>query len=237
MNTGIFATIPLTQCVASAKMQLRIGDTTDDDLWMEKLANEATRHLDCLSIFTKRQCSLDVHDGKSKLPNGFYRLLGLRLGNGFDCGQMFYVDMPFLNSCGCVDVGLGVNFRNAVGAFQIQNGYIIYSTNMTFTDPITHVVTAVTSVDLAFIGLNVDSDGLMVVRDDMERGVTAYICWMYCLQNADKYNSYQIEKWEQIWKAQKMWIQSVDLQNQFMNTRRQIAQISNAWVVDKTFFT
>ncbi len=70
----------------------------------------------------------------------------------------------------------------------------------------------------------------------MERGISAYICWMYGLQNPDKFNTYQIEKYEQIWKAQKTWIQSIDIQNQFMNTRRQIAQIANAWVVDKTWW-
>ncbi len=231
-SVGLFATIPLTACVASAKMQLRVEDSSDD-LWMEKLANEAARHYDSLSIFIKRQCTLDITNGKAKLPNGFYRMLGLRLNGSFNCATLFYVDMPFLNSCDC---SLATSARNLSGSFQIQNGYIVFGTNMSFTDPITGDVITATSVDCAFIGLNVDSDGMMIVREDMERGISAYICWMYGLQNPDKFNTYQIEKYEQIWKAQKTWIQSIDIQNQFMNTRRQIAQIANAWVVDKTWW-
>lgn len=240
---GYYATLPLTQCIASAKMQLRI-EVSDDDVWFEKLANEAARHMDSLTVFVKRQCQLAIVDGKAKLPNGFYRMLGLRLGGGFNGASLFYVDTPFLSNCG-INNGDNTLFgtslingsvQNGSGTFQIQNGYIYFATGISMIDPVTKQVTYATSVDCAFIGLNVDDNGLMIVREDMERGIVAYICYMYMLQNPDKYPAGIWQEHKATWQAQKEWIKSIDVQNDFRQTRRQIAAIANAWVVDKNWW-
>lgn len=241
IQSGTYDTIPLTQCIASAKMQLAC-EQSDNDIWFEKLANEAARHMDNLGIFIKRQCILTVVDGKAKLPNGFYRLLGLRLNGTNGCaGSFIYVDQPFLNNCGCSgisnQVGLGFSVQNGASAYQIQNGFILFNSGICVIDPTTNDPVPIHSVNLAFIGLNVDEDGLMIVRPDMERGITAYLCYMYMKQNADKYPQWAMQEEKATWMAQKEWVKSNDIQNQFRNTRRQIAAISNAWITDKNWFT
>ena len=87
------------------------------------------------------------------------------------------------------------------------------------------------------MGLNVDSDGSMIGYDDYERGVVAYIVWLYMLQNFEQYNQYVIETWEGVWKAQKRWIKGSEQQRHFNNTKRQIASTMNAWIVSKTWAT
>jgi hypothetical protein len=232
METGTYSTISLAQVVASAKMQLRL-ETSDEDIWLEKLANEGCRHLDSLSIFIKRQCTLDIHDLKAKLPNGFYRILGLKLNGNNNCAGLIYVDQPFLSVCGCPNS----TFADTVvgsGVFQIQNGYIVFSTAINTLDCEGQIIPA-TSCEIAFIGLHVDENGLMCVQSDMERGLVAYVCYMYMLQNSDKYSQWQMSEHKTTWIAQKSWIQGIAMQNKFYDTKRQIASIANAWIVDKNW--
>jgi hypothetical protein len=86
-------------------------------------------------------------------------------------------------------------------------------------------------ITIAFIGMNVDDNGMMVVYSDMERGLVAYCVWMYMLDApAGQYTPFQIAANEKIWMNQKGWYKSVQFQNQFRNTRRQMMSVARAWI-------
>src|ERR1035437_892624 len=99
IDQGSVATISLMQCVTSAKLQLKI-EVSDDDIFLERLANEAVRHLDALSTFRKHTVLLEVEENRVKLPPGYQSLIGIRMGTGQNTGTAIYVDMPFLTSIG-----------------------------------------------------------------------------------------------------------------------------------------
>ena len=98
--SGLYNTVSIQQIISSAKMNLRI-ESSDDDIFFVRLANEGARHFDSLDTFIKRNCRLTINDGKAKLPNGFVQLLALRPCGSFEVGAgLVYVDQPWLNSNG-----------------------------------------------------------------------------------------------------------------------------------------
>jgi hypothetical protein len=96
--------ITLGDCVSRAKMQLGLASTSDNDIWFETLADEAAKHLQCLSIYVKKQCNVEIENGKFKLPCGFGRFIGMRFCDS-DNGAFLegiYADLKFLTlDCGC----------------------------------------------------------------------------------------------------------------------------------------
>lgn len=235
ISTGVFAEDSLMAFVSVAKSQLKITDQ-DSDINFDRLANEAVRHLDCLSIMVKKECELKVSNGMAKIPNGYTKLIGIRVGNN-QCGwwgQMIYVDVPFLRS-----FGVETNYPylcSTQGMYEIQNGVIMIYSNPGGVDR-EGVPIPITDIRLSYWSFNVDSKGMMIGHDNYERAVAAYICYKYCLQNPEQYNQYIIEEYKQEWIAQKRFVKSVDSQNQFNNTKRQMASVMNAWISSKTWST
>ncbi len=252
--SGDYNHISIDQIVASAKMRLRIGDSGEDDIFLERYANEGARHFDSLSTFVKRQCDLELVNGKAKLPNGFYQMLAVGSCDavtGFV--NYWYVDQPFLETCG---VDMQGNFIAAGGLFQIQDGYIYVtvganysnnhgtsvlgtsgSTTTNASSVASGPVFITNNIKIAFIGMNVDDNGMMVVYSDMERGLVAYCVWMYMLDSpAGKYTPQQISANEQIWINQKKWYKSIQFQNNFRNNKRAIASVTNAWISKKDWY-
>lgn len=243
---GDYRIISLAQIVATTKMRLRI-ESSDEDIFIERYANEGARHMDSLSTFLKRDCQIDVVNGKAKLPNGFYQLLSLGACDG---STSIYVDMPFLQGCGCST--MPVNAVSGFGIYQIQDGYIYFTLASDFssnhgdfnpaTPPVVPTVqtgppNVTSTMRISFIGMNVDDNGMMVVYADMERGLVAYCVWMHMLDSpAGKYSPQQIQANEQIWVNQKSWYKSIQFQNNFRNTRRQVASVANAWISGKNWY-
>src|ERR1035438_5296520 len=118
---GDYTHVKISQIVSSCKQRLRI-ESSDDDIFLERYANEGSRHFDSLSTFIKRECELEIEDGKARLPNGFYQMLSLSPCE--DNGDYTYVDTPFLRNHG---FPVHKNFIDGSGIFQIQDGYIYFS--------------------------------------------------------------------------------------------------------------
>ncbi len=255
VKEGDYAHIKMSQVIASCKMRLRL-ESSDDDIFIERYANEGARHFDSLSTFIKRECEIEVVNGKGRLPNGFYQLLSCSPCDG---SNFIYVDQPFLRGCGISGASSACDGQ---GIFQIQDGWIYFTANQNFSKD--HGITVLGSppisgdpncntnngssvqngpvfhtfkLHISFIGMNVDDDGMMVVYADMERGLVAYCVWMYMLDSpAGKYTAQQIQANEMIWNNQATWYRSKEFQNNFRNTRRQVASIANAWVVQKQWY-
>lgn len=247
METGFNVTSPLTSLVSSIKQQLKIT-VSDEDIFLMKLVNDGIGSLDALSIMVLKNCDLTVENGMAKLPNGFNKLLSVCTcselssidsdGNPvttYNWGQLYYVDRPFLTR-------LGVNVNDAnlswvdEGTYQIQGNYIVLSNIAAGQDEDGNII-PVTKIRLACLCLNVDTNGMFYSYDRYERALTAYGCWKYTLQNFDRYNQYIIQEYKSEWTAQKAYIKSIEQQNQFNNTKRQMAAAMNAWISAKVWHT
>lgn len=206
---GRFATITEDEVIARIKMQLRLKDTSQD-AFLSILVNEGLRHLGALSIFKKQECTLEIENGKAKLPSGFYRYLALRSG----CDGIIYADKDYLIGCGCE---IPDNIYNWPDIFQIEKGIIYFPSD--FTD---------TTADLAYLGLNVDDNDRIIVYEDYERALNAYACWNFCLAYSEDYKEATISRYQHQWIAQKNWIKGNDVANDFQNTKREVQEAFTA---------
>jgi len=221
--TGRYSTISVEEVISRTKMQLRITDTSEHDEYLEMMIFEGLKSLRTLSNFIKKQVELDVVDLKAKLPNDFYKLLGLRFRDTNDgglCSQILYSDTNFLRSCDC-DTSLSnvEDFRNR---FQIIPGYIILSSG-----------TSAETISLAYLGLNMDADGRILIYEDYERALSSYACYMFTNSYADDYKEATIERYHKTWVNQRALIRGLDAANDFQNQKRQIQDIFNSLAVSR----
>lgn len=210
--------VPLEQFVASAKMQLKIN-TTDEDIWFGKLANEGIGRLKCLSLIKKNVAEFDICDNKIKLCSSVLHILGLRLGTGNNCSTAIYVDMPFLQSCGCT--------RNPsvfiADAFEINDGFIWFHGD----------IRGAKKATISFTSYKVDSDGLKQAQAEYESAITYFICYHYALQNYLLIpRDVRAEYWEQ-WLAQRRIVINSDSVRSFRDTKAQIQEIVSALIIDR----
>ncbi len=249
---GDYLRIPISQIVASAKMRCRIEDGSED-IFLERYANEGARHFDSLSTFIKKECTLEVINGKAKLPVGFYQILEVDYSgpNGQGGSRALYSDLNFLKSCG---VEVRDYHRNLYSTFQIQDGYIyltafansnrnhgvsavgIGPTTNNCDNNATNVqdgpIEIIRFIKIAYVSMNVDENNMMVVYADMERGLVAYCVWMYMLDSpAGRYTNAQIEMNHSMYVNQKKWYKSKEFQNNFRNNKRDIQSLARAYFV------
>ena len=74
IEVGKYSIVSLQEAVESAKEMLRLQDTTEFDGFLLRKADEAMRHIGDDTTYAKRACTLDIIDGRAKLPMGFIRL-------------------------------------------------------------------------------------------------------------------------------------------------------------------
>lgn len=249
LDTLTYEQIPISNAVSRAKMQLGLGGTTDNDIWFETLADEAARHLGCLSLLVKKNCKIDIINGKAKLPCGFYKLLGLKFdiaftdfipdpnnpppaganpnqgGNQYPYNPYYfdavYADLKFLNDWG---VDGQTNFQPYQSVFEIIGNYIHFH-----SPPATGIAT------LSYMGWNKDEDGMIIIYENYERAIWNYICYMFTLQNSDRYPVSTRMDYRETWKSQKAWLKGEEVLEHFRNTKQQVQEWMKSPVVDKNW--
>lgn len=213
---GRYETISIEEIVAGCKMQLRIVDSSFDD-FLSMYVHEGIRNLNCLSLFEKRQCTLDIIDLKSLLPIGFQQLLGLRYSRttaGDSIFQnMLYVDKRYIST-------VSATTSNYENTFQISKGYIHYNDNVNATE-----------ATLAYLGLNTDEFDNLIVYADYERALRAYACYNYALAFPEDFKENTTQRYLNTWKAQKMYIKGSDVQNDFKNRKYEMSKIFKAFLL------
>lgn len=216
---GVYSTITMDQIVASAKMRLRLQDTSND-LLLNLFAEEGCRELKTLSLYSKQQECLTIVDNKAKLPCGFQKLLGLRFTDSTsgDCFNYLYVDRKFLSDCGCNSIDS--NVADFFQSMQIQNGYIFFNSDTTATE-----------ASIAYMGLNTDEDGNLIVYEDYERAVRAYACYMFALSYPNDYDKFTIMEFKKEWIAQKAYVKGTDVARDFQLDKREISEYFRALMV------
>ena len=220
-STGIYEEITVEQCISRAKLQLGIK-VSDEDEYFEPLVDEAIRELSTLSLYTMQQCEVDIDCNKAKLPKGFVRLLAFWFGTP-DCtiwngvNTALYVNLPYLKLCGCDLTAVG--YSPIVGTMQIISGHLWFH----------NLPSTATTATICYSSLNIDANGEILIYKHYERAIWNYLCAMYSMREGDlnRYNMYNRQ-----WIASKGKVQSIDFQDNFKNTKGQVASSFNAWLGD-----
>jgi hypothetical protein len=223
--------ISVDEIISAAKMQLRLQNTTEHDDWFELLVYEAIRRIDSLSCFVKRTCTIDIMDHKGVLPKGFQRLLGLRFlcddlneNQGHSLSSFFdpfiYVDSKFLMDCEC-DLNNPL-IRHYSTFVNIQGEFLYVNTQFD-----------ITGVRMAFLGLNVDENGLPVVYDYYQPCLTDYICWKFTRAYSSEYREADIRSYEAGYYAQRAWVKATDVKEDFIKNKRKIGELMNGLLVSR----
>jgi len=137
--------------------------------------------------------------------------------SGGGCRPLLYADTAFLKTCGC---DCNDDWNEFDDTFQISNGYIYLRTNV-----------EATTVKLAYMGLNVDSEGNMVVYEDFERGLMSYASWMFAVAYYDIIPQGIAESYARTWKAQKAWLKGAAQKENFEENKREIQNIFKSLLV------
>lgn len=217
--------ISVNEVIARAKMQLGIDSTSEHDNYLNVLVEEGVRSLNALSLFIKKDCVLDIVDGRAKLPYGFMKLLAMRFTVDNNDGKksynpIIYVDTKFLNSLNINNHGYS-NYSNSA---KIVGNYIHFNTNDIKSS----------KIEVSYYSLNISDDGNIVIYLEYERALMHYICWMFMLRYFDKYNSRIIDEHYRNFVNQKAQIRSSAFKREGDRTRMELASISNAIIADKT---
>jgi hypothetical protein len=230
--------IPIDEIIARAKIQLRVGNTSEHDDYLEIMISEGLRHLDAITLYEKRQCNIDIVDNKAELPKGFQKLLGMRfikttletqIINGVptqvpvpSCSTVFYVDTKFLNDCDCGNLfPFALNYSQTA---QIVNGIIHFNSG--------NIESGVLQV--AYMGLNTDKNGRILIYEEYERALSAYACYMFTMAYSEEKSIGLADRYYETWKAQKAWIKGGAWKDEFARTKMEISATINALVVDQT---
>ncbi len=220
MDNGKFSIISLEEAMSSAKQQLRIEDTSEHDNYLIRLANEAMNSMTSNTTYIKKVCTLDIIDGRAKLPCGFIRLLATRYISGNQPYGYAYVDTAFLQENQMTQAYVGTYHYSR--AFQINDGYIVFN-NPQLEDM---------EMRIAFMGRDVDSSGLMVMSERQERAVNAYLCWKFTKSYWDRFPKYLSDDYRQEWILQKKHLTGLSANERFNENKEEIAGIMNAWITN-----
>lgn len=160
--------IHINEIVNRAKIDLQIS-SSDFDLRMQLWADEGVRKMNTLSSYQEFCETIDVIDGKAKLPCGYYKLLGARpISDGCYCNNLTYVDTDVCNNY-CRTIGSSMIFPHCChyeDIFKIIGGYIHF-----------HYPSDATQLQLAWLGLMTDDDGLMIIHTSYEIPLYNYLCY------------------------------------------------------------
>lgn len=237
--------IAIDQIITRAKMRLKLTNTTMPNAYLELLINEGARHLDNLNTFaiTCATLSIDCEDKPvAHLPDNYQELLCFKFPGNSCCGCCDedttvtddIIPRP-TNKCLCTNLFVAsremvTNFcdrgQNAVmwnyaNMFEVQNGLLYLPTTTTATE-----------VKIWYRGTNVDEDGIMILDEDQERGLSAYAAYQYALDNKERYDKFQIQEWKKEWIAQKDWLKGSAVKQDHTMHKWNVTAISNAIFLD-----
>lgn len=205
-----YRAISLSEAVASAKDLLRVANTTEHDVFLHRLANEALVHLTDQTTYIKRICDIPIVDGRAELPCGFVRLLFCRRLDNLALNGPVYYDASAVQ-----DDGIPQGLTPFINDFQIVNGFIVF-VNPNVPDG---------DLRIAFMGRTLDENGFMVMTDRQERAVTAYICYKFCRAYWERFPQYVWNDYQTEWSTQKKCLTGLSVAERFQENKKEIASI------------
>lgn len=207
--------VSIEQVINRTKNRLRLRNT-ENDPYLEKLINEGCGHLGAWRTQDVSCETLKIDCFKAKLPDFYKEFLAAQFPIGTcSCGCNScegltgdaLAEAVLSTGCGCnngcpvwyVHSGVLTNFagRGApcgiyTNFFNIDGGYVVLPSTTTATE-----------VKIWFRGMNVDSQGIMVIYEEWERGLSAYAASQFAVDYQELYTPEQRRAWSNEWNAQK----------------------------------
>lgn len=88
----------------------------------------------------------------------------------------------------------GVDYCEGIN-YCVQDSYVIFESFIEIADGTRYYIT--------YKGLPADSDGEVLLRDEWERLLVAYICWKYTRRHYDRYPAYIVQDFKKEFQLQK----------------------------------
>lgn len=214
-------TIKLDDVRERTKMQLRLQNTTEHDDYLDVLILEGLRKLNNIYQIAKFSCKLEIIDHKACLPKNFVKLLGFSLTCDDGGMPILYADTRFLAECEC-DINEPLMAYNET--VQINKGYAYFKSNLNITE-----------ARVAYMGLNVDDFGNMVIYEDFEIGLMHYACWLFMMAYPEDYPMNLTETHRRNWVAQKSYLKGSAQAEDFQRNKREIQNIFKSKLVSNLY--
>jgi len=211
-ENGSFEYITSAYVVAGAKMNLGIKHSTEDDLYLEDMLNEGVKQLRNLQTFVPAIATLPIEGGKAKLPLGFVR---------FNKGDF---PIRFVESNGQIDTSTSIFTAPVFGnnsfftdsPFADFAGYLPYTGAVNLSNGYLWLEGTIPNqfLKIAYLSVNVDEAGNILIPAIAERALKAYMCWKYSSVYFKNYPQDIRIGWEREWKFGKKHLKGLAAMNQ-----------------------
>lgn len=237
--------VNIEQVITRAKFRLGLESTFEHNDYLKKLIEEAARGLNASSTYIVSCETKEIECGVAQLPDEYDSLVGFTFNNGGSCSGCCHATVdpnpPSENQivvCTCRDF-YGVFNQNVIflqhGSCGWYGNYFAINGNyLTFPSTIT-----ATEVNIYFRGFNTDENGLMIIDEEQERGLSAYAAAQFSLDRANiippAYTPEQRLRWTEEWKAQKKYVNGKQAIRNFKLQKNDIALIANAVLSNRRY--
>lgn len=229
--------ISIEEVIASAKMRLRLTDSSAPDMVLENYIIFGSRSIAALDSFILRQKKLSIEEGVASLPKDFYTLIAARMLNPVvpdgdpsatspQCSRALYINTSYLHSNGCDCSGDGVTSYS--DTFKIVGNQLHFNSYVSATELI-----------LTYMARNVDESGLPCIPEDHVRALVAYACYQYALSyrvtglDQSGYMPDQIADYKREWIAQKAYCRGLAVKKDARHRRAELMSTMNALLTDR----
>lgn len=240
--------INIGQVLVTAKEDLRITSSSENDPFLEKRINDAALHLGVLENTVIKCATLDVDCNKATLPDDYIEWICLN-ANGCTGGCSCSAGVININTgtanedvntfamggfCGCPQYwvasqkvltdfcGAGLNSAwYYANYFAVQDGIISFPSNV-----------VATQVTIYYKAWNQDTWGLMKIDSLYERALAAYACYKFLRAYPERDTGRRMNDFKQEWVDQKNFLKGDSQVRFFRQYKAQIASIINALMLD-----
>lgn len=248
---GYFETIPIEQVVARTKVRLQLKEISDFDGEIELFINEALASLGTKYNFIKKNCRIEITDGKARLPRGFKKLLGLRTipvvptttlntntANIFNttlpwAGEQLYLETTFLANCQSDPsiLSSGIPIYSLSGSIEIVGGMVNFPIPCPFEAAV-----------ISYMGYATTEDCVMEVKAAYERALSEYAVWKMLstyeqIKSEDRNREARLIEAHEDWVLQRKKIVSDGFADDWELNKYQMTRLLNALLQGQNYFS
>lgn len=183
-----FDVVHLESMVAACKIRLGIRDSSEHDLILKDFLIDAFKKVGAVRSYVQKYAVLPIENLRCELPKDYVALnryngysfvqpdgmqdLGANISSvPFNTNNPFPTNSPF--------VGEVINYD--VANFQISNGYIYFSSNVSSD-----------YFAISYLAVNQDENGDLIIPEVYQHYMIPAACADWCLANNDnRYNAFQ----------------------------------------------